>query len=85
MFEVWFAIVAVMFTGYVVLDGYDKALETARLTAKSLVAVTVTSDLALELAAEDFTCPVLAMQRIVRPPFAQPPELRATGPLFVVN
>jgi len=68
-----------------VLDGYRQALETARLAETPLVAVTVSADLAAVLAADEFECPVVALRRIVKPPFAQTPELRTTGPLFVVN
>jgi hypothetical protein len=50
-----------------------------------LVAVTVCEDLAAAMAAEELECPVVSLRRIVVPPFAQTPELRTTGPLFVVN
>jgi len=72
-------------TPEVVLDGYRLALETARLAETPLVAVTVSADLAAVLAAEEFECPVVPLRRIVKPSFAQTPELRTTGPLFVVN
>jgi hypothetical protein len=72
-------------TPEVVLDGYRQALETARLAEIPLVAVTVSADLAAILAAEEFECPVVPLRRIVKPSFAQTPELRTTGPLFVVN
>jgi len=72
-------------TPEVVLDGYHQALETARLAEAPLVAVTVSADLAAVLAAEKLECPVVPLRRIVKPPFAQSPELRTTGPLFVVN
>jgi hypothetical protein len=72
-------------TPEVVLDGYRQALETARLAETPLVAVTVSADLAAILAAEEFECPVVPLRRIVKPSFAQTPELRTTGPLFVVN
>ena len=69
----------------VVLEGYRMARETARLTDVPLAAVTVSSELASELAAVDLECPVITMRRIVRPPFAQSLERRTTGPLFVVS
>jgi len=72
-------------TPAVVLDGYRLAVETARLAEVPVVAVTVTEDLAADLRAEEFECPVVTMRRIVMPPFAQNHELRTTGPLFVVN
>ena len=72
-------------TPEVVVEGYHRALETARLADVPLVAVTVGEDLVAELDATAFDCPVVAMRRIVLPPFAQDIERRTTGPLFVVN
>ena len=72
-------------TPEVVLDGYRLAVETARLAEVPVVAVTVTEELAADLREEDFECPVVAMSRIVMPPFAQSHQCRATGPLFMVN
>ena len=69
----------------VVLEGYRMALETARLAGLPLAAITVNSDLAGEIIAKDLECPVIAMRRIVQPPFAQSLERRTTGPLFVVT
>jgi hypothetical protein len=50
-----------------------------------LVAVTATGDVVAELRQEDIECPVVALRRIVKPPFENEPERRTTGPLFVVN
>ena len=72
-------------TPEVVLDGYRQALETARLAEVPLVAITVEEELAAVLEGGDLECPVVPLRRIVVPPFAQSPELRTTGPLFVVN
>jgi hypothetical protein len=72
-------------TPAVVVDGYHRAVETARLAEVPLVAVTVAEDLIADLRQEDFGCPVVAMRRIVIPPFAQSHRIRTTGPLFVVN
>jgi hypothetical protein len=72
-------------TPAIVLDGYDRAIETARMAEIPVVAVTVTEDIAADLRDEDFECPVVAIHRIVKPPFAQNLERRTTGPLFVVN
>ena len=72
-------------TPEVVLDGYRQALETARLVEAPLVAITVEEELAAVLEGEDLECPVVPLRRIIKPPFAQTPELRMTGPLFVVN
>jgi hypothetical protein len=72
-------------TAEVVLEGYDLALETARLAGVPLTAITVNGGLAADIEAEGLECPVITMRRIVRPPFAQTSERRTTGPLFVVN
>ena len=72
-------------TPAVVVDGYRQAVETARLADVPLVAVTVAEDLMADLRQEEFECPVIAMRRVVMPPFAQSQRLRTTGPLFVVN
>jgi hypothetical protein len=72
-------------TPEVVSDGYRQALQTARLADVPLVAVTVGEALIAELDKRKFECPVVAMRRIVLPPFAQDVERRTTGPLFVVN
>ena len=72
-------------TPEVVLDGYRQVLETARLAEVPLVAITVEEELAAVLEGGDLECPVVPLRRIVKPPFAQSPELRTTGPLFVVN
>lgn len=72
-------------TPEVVLDGYRQALETADLVGVPLVAVTVNGSLAAQVEGGDIECPVVSMQRIVRPPFEQMKEQRRTGPLFVVN
>ncbi len=72
-------------TPAVVVDGYRRSVETARLAEVPLVAVTVAEDLIADLRQEDFECPVVAMRRIVIPPFAQSHRIRTTGPLYVVN
>jgi hypothetical protein len=73
-------------TAAVVLEGYRQARETARLVEVPLVALTVVgAALAAELAGAELECPVVAMRRIVEPPFAQARERRTVGPLFVVN
>jgi len=72
-------------TPAIVLDGYHQAVETARLAEVPVVAVTVTEELAAGLRDENFECPVVALHRIVMPPFEQSHKRRTTGPLFVVN
>ena len=72
-------------TPAIVLDGYDRAVETARMADVPVLAVTVTEDIAADLRDEDLECPVVPIHRIVKPPFAQNLERRTTGPLFVVN
>ena len=72
-------------TREVVLEGYRQAVETARLAEVPLVAVMVTQELATDIRCENLECPVVAMRRIVKPPFEQSLERRTVGPLFVVN
>jgi len=72
-------------TPAVVIDGYRQALKTARLADVPLFAVTVGEGLIAEIDETEFECPVVAMRRIVLPPFAQDIVQRTTGPLFVVN
>lgn len=69
----------------VVLEGHRMALETARSVGIPLVAVTVEAELAGLFEGQSLGCPVVALRRIVVPPFAHSQELRKTGPLFVVN
>lgn len=72
-------------TAEVALEGYNMALETARLAGIGLTAITVNGAIAAELEAEKLECPVIAMRRVVKPPFMQSSERRTTGPLFVVS
>lgn len=72
-------------TPEVVAEGYLMASETARMAGIGLTAVTVAWEVASEIDALAFDCPIVTVRRIVQPPFAQPPERRTTGPLFVVN
>jgi hypothetical protein len=69
----------------IVIEGYEMALETARMAGVPLEAVTVDSTIAAAIESNDLECPVIAMRRIVQPPFAQSLERRTTGPLFVVT
>ena len=72
-------------TPRVVLEGHRMAVATADILGIPVVAVTATSDVAADLAGEELGCPVVVLQRIVLPPFEQPPQTRTMGPLFVVN
>jgi len=72
-------------TPRVVLEGHRLALETAEILGIPVVAVTAISDVAADLAGEELGCPLVVLQRIVLPPFEQPPQTRTMGPLFVVN
>jgi hypothetical protein len=72
-------------TPHVVLDGHEMALEAAEELGIPVVAITATADIAADIAGEDLGCPLVALRRIVLPPFEQPPQTRTMGPLFVVN
>ena len=67
----------------VILDGLENAQQTGELLGIPVVAVAATEDLAVELRAR-IDRPVVALRRIVVPPFELPKQ-RTTGPLFVVN
>ena len=72
-------------TPRVVLEGHQLAVEAAEDLSIPVIAVTATSDVAADLAGEELGCPLVVLQRIVLPPFEQPPQTRTMGPLFVVN
>ena len=72
-------------TPRVVLEGHKLAVEAAEDLGIPVIAVTATSDVAADLAGEELGCPMVVLQRIVLPPFEQPPQTRTMGPLFVVN
>ncbi len=67
----------------VILDGLENAQQTGELLGIPVVAVAAAEDLAVELRAR-IDRPVVALRRIVVPPFELPKQ-RTTGPLFVVN
>ncbi len=67
----------------VILDGLEYAQQTGELLGIPVVAVAAAEDLAVELRAR-IDRPVVALRRIVVPPFELPKQ-RTTGPLFVVN
>lgn len=72
-------------TPSVVLEGYGKALEVASQMGLPLLAVSVEKPLAGEVRERDPSCPLLAVERFVRPPFEKKePELkvRKVGPIF---
>jgi len=67
----------------VVLDGLEYAQQTGDSLGIPVVAVAAAEDLAEELRARTDR-PMVALRRIVVPPFELPKQ-RTTGPLFVVN
>jgi len=67
----------------VILDGLENAQRTGELLGIPVMAVAAAEDLAVELRAR-IDHPVVALRRIVVPPFELPKQ-RTTGPLFVVN
>jgi len=66
----------------VILDGLENAQQTGELLQIPVLAVAAAGDLAVALRAR-IDCPVVALRRIVVPPFDLPKQ-RTTGPLFVV-
>lgn len=70
----------------VVEEGVRLAAETGRRVGVPVVAVTVPEDVADGLRLENLTCPIVTLERIVKPPFElAPPERRIKGPLFVLS
>ena len=67
----------------IILEGLQSARKTAELLGVPVAAAAASGDLALELRAV-IEEPVVALRRIVIPPFEMPKQ-RTTGPLFVVN
>jgi hypothetical protein len=70
----------------VVEEGLRLAAETGRRVGVPVVAVTVPEDVADGLRLESLACPIVTLERIVKPPFElAPPERRIKGPLFVLS
>jgi hypothetical protein len=72
-------------TAEVVLEGMAMAEETGRRLGLPVRAVTVDEELIAALAAAELPCPVVALRRIVLPPFDPRLRLRTSGPLFVLS
>lgn len=66
-------------------EGYLLAVETGERLGVPVVAVAASAELAPELRGDHLPCPVIALRRIVRPPFDQTREQRRIGPLFAVG
>jgi hypothetical protein len=69
----------------VVREGYRLSRTTAERAGIPLVAVAVDAAILDGLRREDFTCPLMGLRRIVKPPFEGTLRQRTTGPLFVLN
>jgi hypothetical protein len=72
-------------TAEIVTDGYRLARATAERLGVPVVAVAAERELASRLDASSFDCPLLPLDRALRPPFEQPRAQRSTGPLFVLT
>lgn len=75
-------------TPAVVLEGYEKACETARNLGIPLMAVSVERSLLEPLMRSPLDCPVLPLRRLIKPPFEKKePEMkvRKVGPIFKVG
>jgi hypothetical protein len=78
-------------TPEVVEEGFRLAAETGRGAGVPVVAVTVPGEVADRLdpdglASDGVSCPIIPLERIVKPPFGlAPPDRRITGPLFVLS
>ncbi len=71
-------------TEAVVRDGYELALEAASRMGLRVVAAAAEGGLAARLDPGLFKCPLLPVERMVRPPF-EAPKVPKTGPIFVVG
>jgi hypothetical protein len=71
-------------TAEIVADGAAKAVETGRELELPVVGAAMFRELADELEGA-MPCPILRLERIVKPPFDLQPKARTTGPLFVLN
>ncbi|MEJ2369199.1 MAG: cobalamin biosynthesis protein CbiA [Acidobacteriota bacterium] len=69
----------------VVLDGYRLALETGHELDLPVVAVTAAAPVSDSLPSEGIDCPVFVLNPMLRAPFRRGPEVRKTGPIFVLN
>lgn len=69
----------------IVLEGYRLAVRVGEALGIPVVAVAAVRNVADDLRGHDLACPVFVLDRVVLPPFEQPLQTRATGPLFVVN
>ncbi len=69
----------------IVRRGYELTAATARRLGVPVVAVTAEAGLAAEIVRDGLDCPVVAIERVVRPPFDPGNQQRTTGPLFVLN
>ncbi len=71
-------------TAALVTEGYRMTEATGRRLGVPVVAVTVQEGMAPELDPDTFPCPLVRLQRIVLPPFAER-HRRAVGPIFAVS
>jgi hypothetical protein len=69
----------------IVIEGHRMAVAVSEHLDIPVAAVAASRDVADDLRGHDLGCPILALDRVVLPPFEQPLRTRATGPLFVVN
>jgi hypothetical protein len=72
-------------TPEIVREGYELAVDTARLLAVPMRAVTVAESMLGEIDSGEFECPLMALKRIIVPPFEQRLGQPSEGPLFVVS
>ncbi len=68
-----------------VREGYSLAADTGRRLGIPVVAVCCDERLRPDLRDDEFACPLLALRRLIRPPFEQPRMAVKVGPLFALN
>jgi len=72
-------------TPELVIEGYGMARETADRLGVRLAAVAVDEETLAVVEPDLFGCEVIALQRLVKPPFEVAGGQRKAGPLFVLN
>ena len=72
-------------TPEIVLDGLRMAEETARRLLLPVIAAVADERTARGLAGRDLSCPLLVLERHIKPPFEAARPRRTVGPLFVLN
>jgi hypothetical protein len=72
-------------TPEIIWDGYERATEVGRRLGLPVVAVGADEAIRPRLDESVFSCPVLGLTRLIRPPFEQSRYRPRVGPVFALN